>query len=120
MSKFAISQELSAQLAALPSSRAGKVVLITGASTGIGRATAALLASRGYRVFGTARNLAHVTPIPGVEMVELDVRDDESVEACLRAVLSKVDRIDVLINNAGYGVVGAVEETSPTEAQALF
>jgi NAD(P)-dependent dehydrogenase (short-subunit alcohol dehydrogenase family) len=97
-----------------------KVVLITGASSGIGRATAELLNSRGYRVFGTARNPTSVTPISGVELLQLDVRDDASVEACIESVLSQAGRIDVLINNAGYAVVGAVEETSPSEAQALF
>jgi NAD(P)-dependent dehydrogenase (short-subunit alcohol dehydrogenase family) len=97
-----------------------KVVLITGASSGMGRATAELLADRGYRVFGTSRNPAGVAPIRNVEMLALDVRDDASVETCVEAVLQKAGRIDVLINNAGYGVVGAIEETSPAEAQELF
>ena len=88
-----------------------KVVLITGASSGIGRATAELLSNRGYRVFGTSRNLEYVAPIPGVEMLPLNVRDIASVEACVARVLDASDRIDVLINNAGYGLVGAVEET---------
>jgi NAD(P)-dependent dehydrogenase (short-subunit alcohol dehydrogenase family) len=96
------------------------VVLITGASSGIGRATAELLNSRGYRVFGTARNPANVAPISGVELLPLDVRDDASVDACVKSVLRQAGRIDVLINNAGYAVLGAVEETSPSEAQALF
>ena len=86
------------------------VVLITGASSGIGRATAEVLASRGYRVFGTARDPANVTPITGVELLPLDVRDDASVAACVESVLRQAGRIDVLINNAGYAVVGAVEE----------
>jgi NAD(P)-dependent dehydrogenase (short-subunit alcohol dehydrogenase family) len=97
-----------------------KVVLITGASSGIGRATAELLSRRGYRVFGTSRSPASVAPISNVEMLALDVRDNASVEACVAAVLRQAGRIDVLINNAGYGMVGAVEETSLSEAQALF
>ncbi len=97
-----------------------KVVLITGASSGMGRATAELLASRGYRVFGTARNPDKVAPIANVVMLALDVGDDASVATCVATVLRIAERIDVLINNAGYGLVGAVEETSPGEAQALF
>ena len=97
-----------------------KVVLITGASSGIGRATAELLASRGYRVFGTARDPDTVAPARGVELLPLDVRDDASVASSVEAVLGQTGRIDVLVNNAGYSVVGAIEETSPSEAQALF
>jgi NAD(P)-dependent dehydrogenase (short-subunit alcohol dehydrogenase family) len=97
-----------------------KVVLITGASSGIGRATAELLSSRGYRVFGTARNPASAKPIAEVTMLPLDVRDDVAVQACVKAVLAETGRIDILINNAGYGIVGAVEETDPDEAQAMF
>jgi NAD(P)-dependent dehydrogenase (short-subunit alcohol dehydrogenase family) len=97
-----------------------KVVLITGVSSGIGRATAELLTSRGYRVFGTARNPDTVVPLQGVELLPLDVRDDGSVQAGVETALSRGGRIDVLVNNAGYTVVGAIEETSPSEAQALF
>src|SRR5262245_42996150 len=97
-----------------------KVVLITGASSGIGRATAQLLTNRGYRVFGTARNPGKVAPIPDVALLALDVGDETSVEAGVAAVLDATGRIDVLINNAGYGMVGAVEETGLDEAKALF
>jgi NAD(P)-dependent dehydrogenase (short-subunit alcohol dehydrogenase family) len=97
-----------------------RVVLITGASSGIGRATAELLAARGHRVFGGVRAPATTRPLGGVEFVPLDVRDDASVKACVEKVLSRAGQIDVLINNAGVNLVGAVEETSISQAQALF
>jgi NAD(P)-dependent dehydrogenase (short-subunit alcohol dehydrogenase family) len=97
-----------------------RVVLITGASSGIGRATAELLASRGYRVFGGVRAPATTRPLVGVEFVPLDVRDDTSIKACVEEVCNRAGRIDVLINNAGINLVGAVEETSISQAQALF
>ena len=97
-----------------------KVVLITGASTGIGRATASLLASKDYKVFGGVRSPERVQPLTGVELVRVDVRDDTSVKACVDDVLGRSGRIDVLVNNAGYSLVGAVEETTIEQAQALF
>src|SRR5262245_50464307 len=97
-----------------------RIVLITGASSGIGRATAELLAARGYRVFGGVRAAATTRPLADVELVPLDVRDDASVKACVDEVRSRAGRIDVLVNNAGVNLVGAVEETSISQAQALF
>jgi NAD(P)-dependent dehydrogenase (short-subunit alcohol dehydrogenase family) len=97
-----------------------RAVLITGASSGIGRATAELLAARGYRVFGGVRSAATTRPRAGVELVPLDVRDEASVKACVEEVRSRAGRIDVLINNAGVNLVGAVEETSISQAQVLF
>src|SRR5215510_1132990 len=99
---------------------ANRVVLITGASSGIGRATAELLAARGYRVFGGVRAPATTRALAGVELVPLDVRDEASVKACVEKVRSRAGRIDVLVNNAGVNLVGAVEETSISQAQALF
>jgi NAD(P)-dependent dehydrogenase (short-subunit alcohol dehydrogenase family) len=96
-----------------------KVVLVTGASSGLGRATAALLAGQGYRVFGTSR-LPSVADLPGVEMLILDVREDASVEQAVESVMQQTARIDVLINNAGYLLSGAIEETSIEEAKAQF
>src|SRR4029450_7493812 len=97
-----------------------RVVLITGASSGIGRATAELIAARGYRVFGGVRAPATTRPGAGVELMPLDVRDEASAKACVDEVRSRAGRIDVLINNAGVNLVGAVEETSISQAQALF
>ncbi|MCQ8279267.1 oxidoreductase [Acetobacteraceae bacterium KSS8] len=97
-----------------------KVALITGVSSGIGRATAELLARKGYQVFGGVRTPEKAHAINGVTLVQIDVRDEASIKAGVESVLQQAGRIDVLINNAGYSIVGAVEETSPEEAQALF
>lgn len=96
-----------------------KVVLITGASSGIGRATAALLAQGGYRVFGTSRQPATPT-LDGFTLLPLDVTDDESVTRCLETVIARAGRLDVLINNAGTTLPGAVEEIDVDAARALF
>jgi short-subunit dehydrogenase len=96
------------------------VVLITGASSGVGQATARLLAQRGYTVFGTSRNPAAAESIPMVEMLPLDVRAAASVQACVEAVLRRGGHLDVLINNAGFELAGALEELSPQEAEAQF
>src|SRR3990172_7529390 len=97
-----------------------KVVLVTGVSSGIGQSVGRLLAERGLRVFGTSRNPADIETVPGVEVLPLDVRLDESVTACVDAVLKQAGRLDVLINNAGYWLKGALEETSLEEAQGQF
>jgi NAD(P)-dependent dehydrogenase (short-subunit alcohol dehydrogenase family) len=96
------------------------VVLITGASSGVGQATARLLSERGYKVFGTSRDPARAEPIPTVEILALDVHADDSVRACVEATFSRGGRIDVLINNAGYELAGALEELLPEEARAQF
>jgi NAD(P)-dependent dehydrogenase (short-subunit alcohol dehydrogenase family) len=97
-----------------------KVVLITGASSGVGQSTARLLWQKGYKVFGTSRNPKSGEAISGVEMLSLDVRSDDSVTACIKAVANKAGRIDVLVNNAAYELAGALEETSIDEAKAQF
>ncbi|MFG6441051.1 oxidoreductase [Roseateles sp. LKC17W] len=96
------------------------VVLITGVSSGIGLATAKRFAARGCRVFGTVRNLQKATPVTGIELVAMDVRDEASVRAGVAQVIARAGRIDVLVNNAGFNLVGAVEETSAAEAAGLF
>jgi NAD(P)-dependent dehydrogenase (short-subunit alcohol dehydrogenase family) len=97
-----------------------QVVLVTGVSSGIGRATAEKFAQRGCRVFGSVRNLANAKPLSGVELVEMDVRDEASVQQAIQWVIDRAGRIDVLVNNAGTTIIGAVEETSPAEAASLF
>jgi NAD(P)-dependent dehydrogenase (short-subunit alcohol dehydrogenase family) len=95
-----------------------KVVLVTGASSGIGRACAEHLATCGYRVFGAQRHVPAGGAPRGVEMVTMDVTDDTSVERTVEEVLTKSGRIDALINNAGNAYMGAVEDTTVDEAKA--
>jgi NAD(P)-dependent dehydrogenase (short-subunit alcohol dehydrogenase family) len=95
-----------------------RVVLVTGASSGNGRAIATLLSQRGYTVFGTSRRPAQTQPSPGFDLLELDVCSDDSVRECVEAVLERAGRLDVLVNNAGYELAGALEETSLDEARA--
>lgn len=95
------------------------VALVTGASSGIGEATASLLASNGFRVFGTSRNPDPNLRLP-YSMLVLDVRSDTSVHAAVQHILEQAGRIDVLINNAGYEQGGAIEETTLEEAKLQF
>jgi len=95
------------------------VALVTGASSGIGRATAKALQGAGYRVFGTSRRAASDST-DGVTMLTCDVTDDAAVAKLVDEVLAKAGRIDLLVNNAGMGLLGAAEESSTAQAQALF
>jgi NAD(P)-dependent dehydrogenase (short-subunit alcohol dehydrogenase family) len=97
-----------------------KVTLVTGVSSGIGREIAQLLAARGARVFGTVRNPKSAQPIPGVEMVRMEVTDDSSVNEAVQAIVRKAGPIQHLVNNAGYAASGALEETSIDEARQQF
>lgn len=96
------------------------VALVSGASSGIGAAIAIALATHGYRVFGTARNPEQSAKVTGVEMLPLDVRSQTSVQACVATVLDRAGHIDVLVNNAGSGLIGAAEESSDAEIAAQF
>ena len=104
----------------MPSPQALKVALVTGASSGIGRAVAIRFAESGFRVFGTARRGIAARLTSDVALLELDVRDDASVAAAVEHVHREAGRIDVLVNNAGYALEGAIEETSDAEFSGLF
>ena len=94
--------------------------IVTGASSGIGRATAIALARAGFTVVGTSRNAARVGPLAGVTFLDLDVASDESVRGLVDQVIERFGRIDVLVNSSGVGAVGAGEETSIDQAQDVF
>ena len=97
------------------------VALITGASSGIGAATAARLAAAGYRVYGTSRRVAESAGSGPVTMLALDVTDEDSVAAAVSQVLAREGRIDLLVNNAGFGVApAAAEESTLEQARAVF
>ena len=96
-----------------------KVILITGASSGIGFDAAASLARQGHRVYAAARRVERMEPLKalGVVPLRMDVTDEASMEAGVRTVLEAEGRIDVLVNNAGYGYFGAIENVSMEEAR---
>jgi NAD(P)-dependent dehydrogenase (short-subunit alcohol dehydrogenase family) len=96
-----------------------KVVLITGASSGLGAASAAYLAGRGYRVFAASRRGS--VDVPGHAVpVTMDVDDDDSVREGIYEVTRREGRIDVLVNCAGFGISGAIEDTPMAMARAQF
>lgn len=96
------------------------VALVTGASSGIGEVTAERLAAAGYTVFGTSRRAGQAGQ-RSFEMLTLDVTSDESVTALVEEVIRRVGRIDLLVNNAGFGVAPAgAEESSIEQAQSIF
>ena len=96
-----------------------RVALVTGASSGIGLVTAKALRRDGYRVFGTSRKPMSDTT-DGITMLICDVTDDASVQAAVDDVLSRAGRIDLLVNNAGIGLLGGAEESSAAQAKAVF
>jgi NAD(P)-dependent dehydrogenase (short-subunit alcohol dehydrogenase family) len=97
-----------------------KTTLVTGVTSGIGREIAQLLAEQGARVFGTARNPQSASPISGVEIVRMEVTDDASVNDAVQNILQKAGPVQLLVNNAGYSFIGALEETSVAEARQQF
>lgn len=99
-----------------------RVVLVTGASSGIGKAAAKLFADGGCTVYGTSRKASGEKTYESqsggsITMISLDVNDDLSVKKCVDAVLGCEKRIDVLVNNAGFGIAGAIEDTAVDEMQ---
>jgi NAD(P)-dependent dehydrogenase (short-subunit alcohol dehydrogenase family) len=95
------------------------VALVTGASSGIGRATAEALRDAGYRVFGTSRKTVPQS-VDGIAMLRADVTNDASVAKLVDDILSAAGRIDLLVNNAGYAVSGAAEESSIEQVRSQF
>jgi len=104
------------------STEISKAVLITGCSTGIGRATAERLAGSGHRVYASARNLDTIADLAdcGCQLVQLDVCDDDSMRAAVAQVINAEGAVGVLINNAGYGSEGPFEEIPMTEIRRQF
>lgn len=106
--------------AGIPMKSRQLIALVTGASSGIGEATATQLAKAGYKVYGTSRRGAQSSP-RAFEMLALDVTSDASVEAAVNELIQREGRIDLLVNNAGFGVApAAAEESSLDQARAIF
>ena len=97
-----------------------RTVLITGASSGFGKAIAEALAARGDRVYWTTRRAVPVAASAQVRMLTMDVDDPATVDAAVARMITEAGRIDALINNAGFGIAGAIEDTSDAEAHAQF
>jgi NAD(P)-dependent dehydrogenase (short-subunit alcohol dehydrogenase family) len=105
-----------------------RVAVVTGSSSGIGFETSLLLAKNGFRTFATVRNLDKAAAIRNISdkgelpirVVELDVNSDKSVNAAIDTINDESKRIDVLVNNAGYSLIGALEDLSMDEIKAQF
>lgn len=99
-----------------------KVALITGASSGIGESAAILLKNEGFIVYGAARRLEKMSNLKehGINIIALDVTDEDSIVSCVDKIMKKEGRIDVLVNNAGYGSYGAIEDVPMEEARRQF
>ena len=96
-----------------------QVVLITGGSSGIGKATGELLQSNGYAVIGTSRSPDHYTDHP-FPLIQMDLRDAISIQKAVESVVSQYGAIHVLVNNAGKGIAGPIEETPLDEIRSVF
>lgn len=95
-----------------------KIVLITGATSGIGKETALFLLEKGFSVYGTARNVEG-KDLP-FRLLAMDVRDELSISRAVKQVVSEAGKIDILINNAGVGISGAIEELPRKELENVF
>lgn len=99
-----------------------KVIVLTGASSGIGFQTAEMLAKQGHVVYGAARRVEKMEPLKvfGIKPLEMDVTSEESIDKAIETIVGVEGRIDVLVNNAGYGSYGAIEDVSIEEARKQF
>jgi NAD(P)-dependent dehydrogenase (short-subunit alcohol dehydrogenase family) len=99
-----------------------KTALVTGASSGIGEATALQLAELGYTVFAAARRVERMSDLAdrGIRTASVDVTDDPSMVALIEMIIAETGRVDVLVNNAGYGLYGALEDVPIEEARRQF
>ncbi|HWA67991.1 MAG TPA: SDR family NAD(P)-dependent oxidoreductase, partial [Mycobacteriales bacterium] len=96
--------------------------LVTGASSGIGEAAALRLAKTGFTVYAAARRVERMSDLAqaGIRALKMDVTDDASMVAGVQQIVAETGRIDVLVNNAGYGSYGSVEDVAMTEARYQF
>ena len=97
-----------------------KVVLITGGSSGIGKAVGVFLKSKGHHIIGTTRFLDQKKSDSAIDLVAMDVTKKSTIDAAIAEVISKYGRIDVLVNNAGIGMTGPVEEIPKAEIQKVM
>jgi NAD(P)-dependent dehydrogenase (short-subunit alcohol dehydrogenase family) len=99
-----------------------RIVLVTGASSGIGKATTLKLLDEGYCVYASARNLAKLESLAakGAKILELDVTQEQSMQESIDRIIYESGRLDILINNAGYGSYGALEDVPLDEARHQF
>ncbi len=105
---------------ATSASKRQKTAFVTGASSGIGKAAASALSRAGYRVIGTSRKASPDEVRDGIRMIACDVTSDASVAAAASLALAELGQIDLLVNNAGYAISGAAEESSIEQVHALF
>lgn len=97
-----------------------KIILITGGSSGIGKSTGEFLSKKGYTVYGTSRNPDKLLDFDAFKLVKLDVVDEVTINEAINVIIKNEGRIDVLINNAGVGMTGPIEETPNDEIKNTF
>ena len=97
-----------------------RVVLVTGASSGIGEATATQMAAAGFTVYGAARRVDRIAQLPGVIPIAMDVTDEDQVSAAVQRIIDEQGSLDILVNNAGYAQYGPVEDISIDAARRQF
>ncbi|MBT8321367.1 MAG: SDR family NAD(P)-dependent oxidoreductase, partial [Eudoraea sp.] len=99
---------------------ANEVVLVTGASSGIGKSIAQYLHDKGFRVYGTTRDVSRYPDFGPFTLIRLDVNQEDQVRESVQEVVQKEGRLDILINNAGVGITGPIEETPYEEILKAF